>query len=74
MRYKCHTCNKEKEYNIRIVNVPQAAIKSQKSIIRFLFQRSAIVPAINRNKIVGRNKQMVMKVKLEAVRLDCKPR
>ena len=67
MTYKCHTCNADNEYNIKTVSVPQAAIRSASSIIRFLFQRSAIAPAIKRKSIVGRKEHSVRKVILEAV-------
>ena len=53
MIYRCHTCNAEKEYSTKTVTVPQAAIKSASSMIRFSSQRSAIVPAMKRKRMVG---------------------
>ena len=65
--YKCHICKAEREYSTKTVSVPQAANKSASSMIRFLSQRSAKVPAIKQKRMDGKKEQIDNSVMLEAV-------
>ena len=67
MIYRWTIINADAEYSANTASVPHAARRSASSMMRFLFHRSAIAPARNRNPMVGRKEQSVSSDRLDAL-------